>query len=77
MVASRPCGSPWPLDPASLLHLVNLIKSTKPELYSVGGDVFQYRFGVVDEDPSASCWVYVFYHSLPFITLTVPPGEVA
>lgn len=60
-------------DDEGLALILDLIESTNPTMMSVGSNLFQYRFGCVPEDPSATFWVLIYFGKVSFLSITMPP----
>ena len=71
-VTSRPTNA---LSEAQVVSIVELAGSlsSNPKFES-GAGAFKYRFGYAQEDPNAGLWVFGFYDTISFISMTGPDG---
>jgi hypothetical protein len=62
----------WPANVTT--EIENMLTAILAQrLASIGNGVFSYGFGVDKINPDMTCWVFIFYETIRFIGLTLPP----
>lgn len=74
-VDSRPAQCLNLSDDFALDSLLKLIGLINPQVFSVADGAFRYRFGICEDNPEASFWVFIFFDTLAYVAFTIPEVE--
>ncbi len=71
-VVSRPAQALDLSSDSASESLRELIALTDPQVFSIAEGAFMYRFGICEDDPGSSFWVFIFFGTFAFVAFTTP-----